>query len=395
MEKAFRFRIYPTEEQKILFAKTFGCVRWVWNHFLTQCEEAYHNGQTRPNAAVMSRELTQLKQENEWLKEPDKNALQRTVKYLDKAYQRFFKVQQAGPRVTDKKLKWLVKHPNHVFSNFDLNGHPQFKRKHDQQRSYSTAMTNNNIAITYTHVKLPKIGLVRYRDNRHKVEGRILNATITQEASGKYYVSLCCTDVVKNNGCPKTNKSIGIDLGIKEFLITSDGLKIENQRFLKKRLQRLKFLQRTLSRKTKGSKRYERNRKSVAVCHERIRHSRLDFQQQITTWLAQNYDVICVETLKVKNMIKNHKLAQAIADVAWGQFITLLTYKMAWTNKKLIKIDTYFPSSQICSYCRYKNSAVKDLSVRTWICPECSANHDRDINAAQNILAEGLKSLDQ
>ena len=185
----------------------------------------------------------------------------------------------------------------------------------------------------------------------------------------------------------------GIDLGLKEFLITSDGLKVQNYRFLRRKLQKIKRLQRALSRKTKGGKRWEKNRKQLAIQYEKVRHARLDFHHKISTQLIRNYDIICVETLKVKNMVKNHKLAQAISDVAWGQFVSLLTYKTLWVSKTLIKIDTYFPSSQTCSICGYQNKETKNLSVREWFCPNCGAQHDRDINAAQNILAEGLKML--
>lgn len=269
--------------------------------------------------------------------------------------------------------------------------HPKFKRKHDRQRSYQTNYTNGNIQIQERYIKLPKLGQIHYRDCRHSVEGRIVNATISQEPSGKYYVSVCCTDVPKPLNFSKTGNSVGIDLGLKEFLITSDGHKVENLRFLKRRLKALKRLQRALSRKTRGGKRWERNRKRLAILHEKIRHMRLDFQQKLSTWLVKNYDIICVETLKVKNMIKNHCLAQAISDASWSQFISLLSYKAEWNNKRMIKINTYFPSSQTCSNCGYINKEIKDLSVREWACPQCCQKHDRDINAAKNILAEGLR----
>ena len=392
MMKAFRFRIYPTKDQKILLHKTFGCVRKIWNYFLAECEDAYRNNQPRPNATKMQKELTQLKQELPYLYEVDNTALQRCLRYLDQSYQRFFKVQKMGPKFTDKKLKWLAKHPDHTITNFDLNGHPQWKCKKNPQRSYTAVKINNNIEVNCTHIKLPKIGWVRYRDQRTGVEGKILNATVTQEASGKYYVSICC-DNVETQFIPLTGKMIGIDLGIKEFLITSDGLKIENHRFFKKKLQKLRRLQRSLSRKTKDGKNWEKNRRKLAIQYEKVRHARLDFHHQLTTYLVKEYDVICVETLKIKNMIKNHKLAQAISDVAWGQFIQLLGYKMTWAKKILVKIDTFFPSSQICSCCGYQNTDTKNLSVREWICPQCNTHHDRDINAAKNILNEGLKQI--
>lgn len=390
--KAFKFRIYPNKEQQTLLNRTFGCVRWVWNHFLAEREAAYDSKLRMPSTITMQKELTALKTEFPWLKEVDSTALQRTVRHLDEAYTRFFNLQKVGPKYTDKKLKWLAKHSEHKLNRFDLNGHPQWKRKRDSQRSYTAVFSHNNIDINYTHIKLPKLGYVRYRDNHHSIEGKILSATISQEASGKYYVSICC-DNVQSYIVPKTGKMTGIDLGLKEFLITSDGLKVQNYRFLRKRLQRIKRLQRALSRKTRGGKRWEKNRRQLAIQYEKVRHARLDFHHKISTQLIRDYDIICVETLKVKNMIKNHKLAQAISDVAWGQFVSLLTYKALWASKTLIKIDTYFPSSQTCSICGYQNKETKNLSVREWFCPNCGAQHDRDINAAQNILAEGLRML--
>jgi len=378
MEKAYKFRIYPNKRQRLLLAKTFGCVRYVYNYFLAAKEDLYKN--TKQLEIMLERKLredertylglkecnlllTELKRQHEWLKEPDKFALGNAMRSLLQGYDRFFK---------------------------HISAHPKFKRKHDRQRSYQTNYTNGNILVQSRYIKLPKLGLVRYRDCRHTIDGKIINATISQEPSGKYYVSICCKDVPIPLSYSKTGNSVGIDLGIKEFLITSDGDKIENLRFLKKRLRILKRLQRGLSRKTIGGSRWEQNRQRLAVLHEKIRHMRLDFQQKLSTWLIKNYDIICVETLKVKNMIKNHKLAQAISDVSWSQFISLLEYKAKWNDKKLVKINTYFPSSQTCSKCGYINKEVKDLSVREWTCPNCGMLHDRDINATKNILAEGL-----
>lgn len=392
MIKAFKFRIYPNKTQEQLLQKTFGCVRFVWNHFLARKEKAFDEGEKGLGFATLSKELTLLKQEYVWLKEPDKDALQKALRHLFSAYDRFFKIQAVGPKYTDKKLEHL-KRIGRKPNKFDLNGHPQWKRKKDHHKSYTTSCTNNNIKFFERHIQLPKIGKVKFRD-KQVIEGKILSATISQEPSGKYFVSLCCTDIPVQT-LDKTGLSVGIDLGLKEFAITSDGDKRENPHFLKQRLKKLKFLQRSLSRKTKGGKRWEKNRIKVARLYERIKNMRYDFLQKYTTELIKVYDILCLETLAVKNLMQNHKLAQSISDVSWYQFTVLLTYKACWYGKQVVQIDRFFASSQTCNQCGYKNPITKDLSVREWICPNCGSKHDRDINAAINILNEGLKILKQ
>lgn len=391
MEKAYKFRIYPNKNQECLLSKTFGCVRFVWNHFLAEKEQAYLDNIKGLGFATLCKELPSLKRDYPWLTEVDSTALQRTIKHLIKAYDRFFSIQKKSSGYTEKKRKWAER-TGKTLTRFDLNGHPQFKKKRDNHRSYTTVFSNNNIGITGTHIKLPKIGFVRYRDKRNSIEGRILSATVSQEPSGKYYVSICCTEIPESTTITcKTGKAVGIDLGIKEFGITSDGQKFENPKYLRTRLKALRRLSRALSRKTKDGSRWNKNRKRLAILYERIRHSRLDYQQKLSTQLVKDYDIICIESLAVKNMVKNRRLSRAIAEVAWSQFVTLLQYKSDWNNKQLIKIDTFFASSQTCSVCGYKNPEVKDLAVREWTCPECGTHHDRDINAAKNILIKGLK----
>lgn len=270
-----------------------------------------------------------------------------------------------------------------------MNGHPQFKSKKNNYKSYTTTFTNNNIEIICNKIKLPKLGKVRFKD-KYKLEGRILNVTISQEPSGKYYASVCCTDI-EFEPLVKTNKQVGIDLGLKEFAILSDGIKFENPKYLKSNLAKLKRFQRDLSRKSIGSNRWNKARIKVAKLHEHIRNLRNDYFQKLTTSLIKSYDIICLETLKVKNMIQNHKFAQAISDVSWSKFIEMLKYKAEWYGKKIIQIDTFFASSQICHVCGYKNKDTKNLDVREWICPNCKTQHDRDINASINILNKGLE----
>ncbi|OUQ10587.1 transposase [Enterococcus cecorum] len=371
--KAYKFRIYPTEEQEIFFAKTFGCVRKVYNLMLDDRKKAYEEVKNDPSKKMAFPTPAKYKKEFPFLKEVDSLALSNAQLNLDKAYKNFFR---------DKSV-----------------GFPRFKSKKNPVQSYTTNNQNGTVAlIDSKFIKIPKLkSLVRIKLHRQP-KGMIKSATISRHASGKYYISLLCKEEI--NELPKTNSAIGIDLGITDFAILSDGQKIDNHKFTSKMEKKLKREQRKLSKrallaKNKGiplseAKNYQKQKREVARLHEKVMNQRTDFLNKLSTEIIKNHDIICIEDLNVKGMLRNHKLARSISDVSWSSFVTKLQYKADWYGREIIKVDTWFPSSQICSECGHKDGK-KSLDIREWTCPICHTHHDRDINASINILTEGLR----
>ena len=361
MKKGIKFRIYPNREQQNIINQTLGCCRLIYNKGLAMRNEAYENG-SKIGYSQTSAMLTDLKKDEKFafLKLVDSIALQQSLRDLDRGFVNFFQKRAA---------------------------HPVFKSKHNHHQSYRTINQRDNIRIVGKRIKLPKLGFVKIRQSMEV--GKINNVTIERTPTGKYFAVLN----VEFEPEPLINMGglIGIDVGIKDFYSDSNGNVVSNPKYLEKSMRKLIREQRKLSRKQKGSNNRNKQRVKVALVHEKITNQRNDFLQKQSTMLIRENQTICIEDLKVKNMIRNRRLAQHIASASWSKFFDMLTYKSVWYGNDIVKVPAMYPSSQTCSCCGYKNTLVKNLAVRVWECPECHTVHNRDANASINILKKGLQ----
>lgn len=363
--KAYKIRLYPDDEQQVFFAKSFGCTRFIWNKMLSDKIDYYEATKTTLNNTP-----TQYKKQFEWLKEVDSLALANVQQNLRSAYNKFFKQGSGFPRFKKKGIK----------------------------DSYTTNNQKGTVSVTNNTVKLPKIGHIKAKFP-NKMNGLIKSATVSKTPSGKYFVSLLVETVVDE--FPKTHSNIGIDLGLTDFIVLSDGTKVANPKFLSKLEKKLARQQNILakrrevatkeSRKLSDSRNYQKQKIKVAKVYEKITNTRKDFLHKLSFTIIKNHDVIAIENLNVKGMVKNRRLAKAISDSSWSSFISMLTYKAEWYRKMLVRIDRWYPSSKTCSNCNHLLSKAElPLSLRQWQCPSCKQDNDRDINASINILNEGL-----
>lgn len=367
MRRAYRYRIYPDPEQQKQFAKTFGCCRFIYNRMLNNKISWYekHHEMLRTTPA-------QYKKEYEWLKEVDSLALANVQLDLEQAYRKFFRESKAG--------------------------FPKYKRKRNQRQSYTTNVVNNNIRLEGGRIVLPKAGKVKIVLHRQiPEEAKLKSVTIVRECSGKYYASLLCELPDPENQREAVSweeaNILGIDYAMEGMGVFSDGTKAEYPGYYRKAQEKLAREQRKLSHCVKGSRNYCKQRKRVAICHEKIRNQRSDHQHKLSRRLADQFDAVSVEDLDMKALSRCLRLGKGVMDNAYGSFLRKLEYKLEERGKELIKIDRWYPSSQRCSNCGSIHPEVKDLKVRRWYCDECNQFHDRDINAAKNIREEGRRLL--
>ena len=365
--RAIKYRIKPNKAQEQLLQQTFGCVRLVYNHYLGDRKDAYDNNGTSLNYYDNANDLKRLKNELPFLKDVDSISLQQCLRHLDTAYKNFFR---------DKKV-----------------GFPRFKSKKNNHKSYSTVCVNGNISIESKHIKLPKIGKVKMVYHRPVPDDwKLKSVTVSQEPDGKYYVSVLFEYVTSIVEVP-SKTSLGLDYSMSSLYVDSDGNSCGYPKFYKQALDRLAREQRKLSKMEKGSNNYYKQRKKVARLHKHISNQRKDFLHKQSTEIANRVDTVCIENLDMKKMSQEYNFGKTISDNGWGLFTNYLEYKLRDRGKHYVKIDKFYPSSQICHCCGFKNEEIKDFTIRKWTCPKCKNEHDRDVNAAINIRNEGIKYL--
>lgn len=355
--KAYKFRLYPTREQEEFLCRSFGATRWVYNYFLNYRDTKFKKEGIKLNYFDMKKMFPLLKKEEEtsWLKEINSQSLQCALLNLESTYIKFFKGLSKFPKFKKKDSKQSFEIPQH----WKLNGDT---------------------------VKIPKLKTPLKFVKHRNIKGKICSVTISKTKANKYFISFLCQT---ENKCKQTSgNEIGIDLGIKDLVVCSDGTKYENHKFQKRNLKKLKTLNRHLSRKKKGSKRREKAKLKIARLHEKITNSRNDLYHKISNDLTNKHSLICLESLNVKGMMKNHHLAGSIQDCSWNDLVTKIEYKAKWKGVTVVKIDQFYPSSKTCSVCNWKKNNLT-LKERKWTCPNCGTHHDRDLNAAKNILAWG------
>lgn len=367
--RAIKCRIYPNADQQILLAKTFGCVRYVYNYFLSYKKSLYDTSKESVSYTKTANLLKELKTTNDFLCEVDSIALQQSLRHLDIAYQNFFKNKKSG--------------------------FPKFKKKSFAQ-SYSTIVINNNIRIVDNKIKLPKIGLVKIKLHRSiPLDWKIKSVTVSRNSTRKFYVSILFE--FEHNTQPKeineNISAVGLDFSMHDLFISSDGQIADYPRFYRKSLDKLAIEQRKLSHCKLRSNNYYKQKRKVAKIHEKITNQRKDFLHKLSREITNLYDVVCVEDLNMQGMSKSLHFGKSVHDNSWGAFTNMLKYKLEFEGKYFVKIDKWFASSQICHICEYKNTNTKNLSIREWICPNCNTIHNRDVNAAINIKNEGLRLL--
>ena len=359
IRKAYKYRIYPNTEQKIFFAKCFGCVRFFYNKSLSDMNEIYKSTGKFKNITPAS-----YKEDYSFLKEVDSLALSNAQLNRNAAFKSFFSHKS---------------------------GFPKFKSKRNDQ-SYTTNMVNGNIKISNNnrYISIPKCQRIRIKMHRDFI-GTIKSITVTRTTDNKYYISLLVEEETKP--MEPTDKMIGLDLGLKDLIVDSNGKKYKNHKYLTKSQEKLAKEQRKLSKMVKGSNNRNKQRIKIARLHKKIQNQRNDYLHKLSKKIIDENQIICIESLLVKDMMNDSELARNISDVSWSRFISMLVYKANWYGRTIVKVPKDYPSSQLCHACGYKNSITKDLAIRKWICPKYGSIHDRDINAAKNILSKGIETL--